>query len=130
MPASRASIDIDLPNLAEVLRGLTEDEINSLPFGVIRLDEDGVVVFFSDRERQMSGLRKEAVNRLFFVDIAPCLNTSRYRGRIEKALASGQLDMTFEETTDLPNGEQDVDLHVRVLATKGGGCWILTKYDL
>ena len=118
---------IDMPDLARAVEKLTPEQINMLPFGVIRLDHEFRVTFFSDVERQISGYRKETEGRPFFVDIAPCLNTDKIKGRIDEALAKGKLDVTMDHIADLPSGASDVDLHVRVLAASGGGCWMFTQ---
>ena len=122
-----AGLNVDMPDLAAAVEKLTPDQINALPFGAIRLDPDFNVLFYSDVERQLSGSRKEAVGRPFFLDIAPCLNTDKWRGRIDAALARGTLDISFDHMTDLPSGARDVELHVRVLAASGGGCWMFTQ---
>jgi photoactive yellow protein len=121
--------DIDSPGLAAAIEALSEQQINNLPYGAIRLDETGRVVFYNDTERQQSGLRKEVLGRNFFTEIAPCLNTPRYRGRIDEALQAGRLDVAFDEIADLPNGQADVPMHVRVLANQGGGCWIFMQCE-
>ncbi len=126
-PQPHADIDIDMPDLAAAVERLSPEEINTLPFGAIRLDPEYNVVFYSDVERQASGYRKEVLGRPFFLEIAPCLDTVQCRGRIDAALARGTLDISFDHVADMPSGAQDVDLHVRVLAASGGGCWIFTQ---
>ena len=122
-------IDIDQPDLGPAIEQMTEADINLLPFGVIRLDPAGTVVFYSEFERGQTGLRKEAISRSFFVEIAPCLDTPKFRGRIEQALAQGRLDIAFDYTSDLPSGETDVDQHMRVVSASAGGCWIAHRLD-
>ncbi len=123
------SLDVDAPDLAAVIERLEPEQINMLPFGAIRLDPEYKVVFYSDVERRQSGYRKETVGRPFFLEIAPCLNTTKCRDRIDQALATGKLDISFDHTADLPSGALDVDIHVRVLPAAGGGCWIFTRIE-
>ena len=122
-----ADLIIDMPDLAAAVEKLTPDQINKLQFGAVRLDADFKVVFLSDVDRQLSGYRKEAEGRPFFLEIAPCLNSAEWRGRIVAAIAHGTLDISFDHMTDLPSGARDVELHVRVLAASGGGCWMFTQ---
>lgn len=122
-------LDLDAPGLAQAIEQLAEQQINELPFGTIKLDPDGKVVFYSDVERQRAGFRQEAVNRHFFVDIAPCLDNARFRGRIEQAMAEGRLDISFDYTADLPGGAQDVDMRMRVVSATGGGCWVVQRTE-
>ena len=122
-------LDLDRPDLAQAIEQLSEEEINTLPFGVVRLDAAGAVVFYSAYERWQTGLRTEAISRSFFAEIAPCLDTPRFRGRIEQALAQGRLDIAFDYTADLPSGAQDVDQHMRIVSASAGGCWIAHRLD-
>jgi photoactive yellow protein len=123
------AFDVDMPNLSQHVERLMDDAINTLPFGVIRLDDAGNVLLYSDVERQISGFRKEAVNRSYFSDIAPCLDNEHFRGRIGRALEAGTLDIAFDITADLPSGARDVDLRVRIQSATGGGCWIFVKIE-
>jgi photoactive yellow protein len=129
MKTTPVPLDVDAPHLAEAVEQLSPEQLNMLPFGAIRLDSRFNVVVYNDVERQQSGYRKEVIGRPFFLEIAPCLNTDACKDRIDRALANGKLDMTFDHTADLPSGAMDVDLHVRVLPATGGGCWIFTKVE-
>ena len=123
MPNEQAP-DFQTPRLAEAMENLPPEVINQLPYGVIRLDTAGVVTYFSDMERRLSGFRKEALGQSFFSGVAPCMDNDEFRGRIDRARVSGQLDIAFGYVSDLPNGMHDVELHVRVQSASDGGCWI------
>lgn len=121
--------DIDMPNLAAMIEQLDAGQIDTLPFGAIRLDSAFTVVLYNATERRASGYRKDPFGRPFFKEIAPCLDSAAFKKRIDQALASGKLDITIDHIADLPSGATDVDLHVRVLSASDGGCWILTQYE-
>lgn len=118
----------DEPRLAEAVERLSPEAIDALPFGAIRLDAEGRVTFFSATERRQSGLRREALGRLFFAEIAPCMDTDEFRGRIDRALAAGQLDIAFGHVSDMPGGARDVALDVRVQSVPGGR-WIFLRRE-
>ena len=120
--------DFDEPQLAKAVERLSPQEVHALPFGAIRLDAEGTVTFYSDAERRLSGYRKEVVGRTFFTDIAPCMNNPGFRGRIDRALAEGKLDIKFGYTGDMPTGTMDLD--VRVQSATGGGCWIFLRREV
>jgi photoactive yellow protein len=124
-----AAPDIDTPDLARRLSAMTPEAIDALAFGAIRLDAGGTVTFYSARERANSGLRREVVGRNFFADIAPCMQRPEVSGRIERARASGTLDVAFDFVSDLPSGERDVALRARLLSTGDGGTWILLQRE-
>lgn len=120
-------IDFDEPALATAVEALPPEAVNGLGFGAVRLDADGKVVFFSEAERRLSGFRENAMGRTFFIDIAPCMNNPAFRGRIDKALADGKLNLVFGHVGDF--GDRTRALDVRVQSASGGGCWIFMKRD-
>lgn len=115
----------DADDLATALERLPEMRIDSLAFGVIRLDAKGDVALYSAAERRLSGYRKETVGREFFAEIAPCMNDEMFRGRIDKARAAGRLDVRFSFVGDFSDRARRLD--VRVVAARDGGMWICMK---
>jgi photoactive yellow protein len=87
--------DFDAPNLASIIERLPHEVVNSLPFGAIRLDPQGNVVFYSESERRLSGYNKDTITHSFFTEIAPCMDNANFRGRIDTALQAGKLNITF-----------------------------------
>ena len=74
----------DDPGIAERLEMLPAEAIDALPFGVIGMDLDGTVVFYSARESAFAGLSPARVlGRHMFEDVGPCMNTDRVAGRFE-----------------------------------------------
>jgi photoactive yellow protein len=127
MSADAPLPDFDEPLLARAVERLSPQDVHSLPYGAIRLDPEGTVTFYSDSERRLSGYRKEVVGRTFFTEIAPCMNNAGFKGRIDRALAAGKLDIKFGYTGDMPS--ETMELDVRVQSATGGGCWIFLKRE-
>ena len=120
--------DYDDPHLARAIERLGEDEIDRLPFGAIRLDAAGLIVFYSEAERRLSGSGdRTRLGRRFFGEIAPCMDTPSYRGRIDAAMAAGTLDLEFTHVGDFADRERE--LTVRVQSATGGGCWIFMRRE-
>jgi photoactive yellow protein len=117
--------DFDDPNLASVIETLPPAVVHALSFGVIQLDREGRVVFYSETERRLSGYDREAISRSFFTEIAPCMNNAKFRGRIGQALAAGTLDIAFSFTGDFNDPDRELD--VRVQSATGSGCWIFIR---
>ncbi|MBS0644613.1 MAG: hypothetical protein JSS43_32505 [Proteobacteria bacterium] len=112
----------DQPRLARAVEALTPEQIDELPFGSIRLDESNQVVLFSQAEAKLSGYRRSAAGMDFFADIAPCMNTDSYRGRLERALKAGTVNIEFSHIGDF--ADQTRELRVRIQSATGGGVWI------
>ena len=53
----------------------SEQELDEMPFGVIQLSDDGIVLQYNQYECELSGRIKSAVlGQRFFIDVAPCTN--------------------------------------------------------
>ncbi|MBT3070709.1 hypothetical protein KKP04_07500 [Rhodomicrobium sp. Az07] len=118
MPVSFAD-----PKIARKLEALSDEERHDLPFGVIKLDTSGLVVFFSRTEARQSGWKKRpAIGIDFFVNIAPCMATPEFKGRIDEAARHGVVDFELGWVGDFddPNGE----MTVRIQSAADGGLWI------
>src|SRR3954469_24507937 len=125
IPMAPNGPDFHNPNLASIIETLPPAVVHALPYGVIRLDQEGQVVFFSETERRLSGYNQETLSRSFFVEIAPCMNKAEFRGRIDQALAAGTLNITFSFIGDFDDPDKELD--VRVQSATGGGCWIFMQ---
>jgi photoactive yellow protein len=123
---SRITIDMDA--LAEVVERLPKEAIDALPFGAIRLDESGQVTFYSAAEAKLSGYgSRPALGKAFFVEMAPCMDTPAFRGRIERAKAVGKYDLEFGWVGDF--SDRSRELRVRIQPASDGGCWIFIQRE-
>lgn len=120
--------DFDQPDLARAVETLPVQALDDLPFGAIRLDSEGVVRVYSGSERRLSGSGdRPRLGLHFFREVAPCMDHPRYRGRIDRAIAAGRLDMEFGWTGDF--GDAERSLRVRVQSAANGGCWIFMRRE-
>jgi photoactive yellow protein len=120
--------DFDEPRLAEAVERLPPEAIDRLPFGAIRLDASGVVRFYSKAEARLSGYgARKALGLHFFTQMAPCMDNPQFRGRIERALAAGTLDIEFNWYGDF--SDPDRELRVRIQSATDGGAWIFMQRE-
>ncbi len=118
--------DFDSPRLAREIEALSPALIADLPFGVIGLDADGVVRVYNETEARLSGYKgRPALGRLFFTDVAPCMNNGYFKGRIDRAARAGTLDIRFTFTGDFSDRKRELD--VRVQTARDGGTWIFHR---
>jgi photoactive yellow protein len=116
----------DEPQLARSVERLPDVVVHGLPYGAIRLDRDGRVVFFSDAEARLSGYdARPTIGRDFFKEIAPCFATDAFLGRIERARAAGTLDIELELIGDFDDA--DKELRCRAQSASDGGIWIFIQ---
>jgi photoactive yellow protein len=111
------------PRLAAAVDALPSHDVDLLPFGAIKLDIHGVVRFYNSTEAKLSGRGvMPTLGKLFFIDVAPCLDNAYFKGRIEKAMIAGTLDLSFSSIGDF--ADRDRELSVRVQSAQDGGVWI------
>lgn len=116
-------LPFDEPDLARRVEQLSPAEVDALPFGAVRVDDDGTTRSFSAAEAELSGYgARPAVGRGFFTEIAPCMSKPSFLGRIERARAAGRLDVAFDYVGDFDDATKE--LRVRVQSATGGGYWI------
>jgi photoactive yellow protein len=78
------------------LDSVSEEELDSLPYGVIQLDPLGTVLRYNAFEAGLSGLNKQkVVGKNFFKQIAPCTDLQQFHGRFRDGVAGGELHCTF-----------------------------------
>ena len=119
-------LDVADEALRARIEQLSPEELDALPFGVIRLDEAGTVTFYSKTEARQSGFgERKAIGQDFFTQLAPCLGTPEFLRRIERARREGTLDVMFEQIGDFDDAQRE--LRVRVQSATGGGVWVFLQ---
>ena len=125
MSTAQAVSFSDVGLQAELDRCSNED-LDALDFGVIGIDESGVVVRYNSFESQAAGLSSQRVlGHPLFTVVAPCMNNFMVAQRFEDALAvGGPLDATLDYVLTLRM--RPVKVKLRLLAAPGG----TTRYVL
>lgn len=91
-------ITFDMPSLGLTLDKSTNDQLNSVGFGVIGFDKEGMVKVYNNYESKMAGLSLESViNSDLFNSVAPCMNNFLVAQKFEDALdTSSELDVIMD----------------------------------
>jgi photoactive yellow protein len=88
-----------MPNQRDVVYdadSLSAAELDALPYGMIQLDESGVILRYSTVETRFSGITSdECVGRNFFTEIAPCTHVAEFYGRFADGVRQERLDVAF-----------------------------------
>ena len=117
---------IDADDLVARIEGLSRDQLDELPFGTIRLDAEGRVIYLSKCEATLAGLgERRTVGRHFFTDLAPCMGTPAFLRRLEQARTAGTLDIRFEQVGDFDDAQRE--LRVRVRSASSDGLWVFIE---
>jgi photoactive yellow protein len=113
-------------DLAQRLAAMSPDQLNALPFGVIKLDAANRVLFFSATEARLSGYGTAPILGLdFFADVAPCMDTDEFRGRVNRQRAAGEVDIEIGHTGDFSDPNRF--MRSRVMSAAGGGLWLANE---
>ena len=119
-------IDFNAPNLGARIETLNEYEIDQLPFGVILLNREGTVLYYSATEARLSGYGKSPVGQNMF-EISACMGSDSFRGRVTRAMEQGPVDLEFGWPGDF--GNPDRELRIRVQSSRSGGVWMFIERD-
>jgi photoactive yellow protein len=81
------------------LESLSRDSANAAAFGVVKVDDAGVVQLYNKWEADMAGVAPTvAEGKNFFTQVAPCTNNRLVFGRFKEGVAKGDLDTEFNYT--------------------------------
>lgn len=69
----------------ERIRSMSDEELDALPFGLIQVDENGIIRGYNAYEARAAGLAAESVIGLPFADVAPCTTVKEFASRIDEA---------------------------------------------
>lgn len=105
----------DSPDLLDQLESASFEQIDEMPFGLIVMDRDGVVTWYSKVESAQTGIAPEKVlGRNFFESVGPCTNNYLVSQRF---MDEPDLDDTIEFVFTLRMNPTPVRL--RMLAREG-----------
>jgi photoactive yellow protein len=107
------------PALQTELDRCSNDDLDMLEFGVIGIDEAGLVQRYNHIESKAAGLSSPRVlGQPLFTVVAPCMNNFMVAQRLEDARASGTaLDATLDYVLTLRM--RPVKVKLRLLAAAG-----------
>jgi photoactive yellow protein len=125
MPTA-TTVDFDAPDLARRIEQLSQAELDRLPFGVILLDRQGTVLFYSQTEARQSGYGKLPLGQNLFA-LSHCLGSDDFRGRITRAQEAGPVDLEFGWSGDFTDPKRD--MRIRVQSARQRGVWIFVERD-
>lgn len=88
-------------------------QLDDLPFGVIALDERGVILRYNLAEARLARLdRSRVLGRNFFRDVAPCTATPEFKGRFDAFVTGRERRTTFSYVFDFKFGAQEVEVEL------------------
>lgn len=112
---------------AVILDGLTDADLDALPYGVILLDRNLIVRAFNRVESRESGFAPtQVLGKHFFDVVAPCANLPAFRDRVEDVMRRVGRSETFQYVYRVRN-QTPRRVVITVHAAKDGGAWIVAR---
>lgn len=121
-----ATVDFDAPDLAGDIERLDHKDIDALPFGVIRLDDAGTILFLSETERREAGFDQAPLGQNMF-EISSCFGSDEFRGRIRQAEEAGPVDLEIAWPGDRTDPTRE--LRIRIQSARPDGLWLFIERD-
>ena len=86
-------------SLISKLPALMSPEADDVAYGIVKVDDAGVVQLYNRWEAEMAGVAPTAaIGKNFFTQVAPCTNNRLVFGRFKEGVAKGELDVEFNYT--------------------------------
>ena len=123
---SAVNVDFNAPDLAARIEALSQHELDNLPFGVVLLDRQGIILFYSKTEARLSGYGMAPLGKNFF-SFGECVGIADLRQRIMDGMESGHVDLDFAWSTEKTDTQRD--LSIRVHSARSGGVWLFFGRD-
>jgi len=93
----------------ESISRMSEEQLDGLPFGAIRLDAKGTVLSYNSAESKLTGRDpKKVIGRNFFTEVAPCTNVQSFAGRFREGMAKKEMHAIFPYRFDFKMAPRDV----------------------
>lgn len=124
--ATSAQAFVDEDQL-EKLSDMTREEIDSADFGIIQVDDNGIIKQYNKYEANLAGLEISSVEgKNFFTQIAPCTNNRLFYGSFREGVAKQSLKLMFFYTFTYKMAPTNVKVFL-YRNNKNNTNWILVK---
>jgi photoactive yellow protein len=109
------------------LTKMTPAQIDELDFGVVKVDDQGVIQVYNTYESELGKVSPMvAIGKNFFTEIAPCTNNRLFFGRFQDGVKKGQLNLSMPYTFTYKMRPTNVTIQMyRDEATKTN--WVLVE---
>ncbi len=125
-PMPPTSIEFDAPDLAARMEKLSPAELDAVPFGVIELDANDIVLVYNANEVSRSGYGSTPLGKNFF-EVSRNPNKRELQSRIIRAKEEDPVDLEFGWRGG--TGAAERELRLRVMSASRGGVWIFVERD-
>jgi photoactive yellow protein len=106
---------------------LTRATADKYDFGVVKVDDSGIIQLFNHYESQLAGIQpQDAEGKNYFTQVAPCTNNRLFYGRFKDGVTNNSLNVALPYTFTYKMRPTNVQIHLyRDLTSKTN--WIFVK---
>jgi photoactive yellow protein len=114
-------------SVLQKLATLHRTEADTLDFGIVKVDDAGVIQLYNKYESELAGVSpNDAVGKNFFTQVAPCTNNRLFFGRFKDGVTANSLNVALPYTFTYKMRPTNVQIHMyRDGATKSN--WVFVK---
>jgi len=106
---------------------MNPEQLDALPFGVIRLDATGKVLTFNSSEAKLTGRDpKRVIGKNFFTQVAPCTNVKAFAGRFREGMAKKEMHIIFPYRFDFEMAPRDVSVTL-FYSAQNDSAWVFVR---
>jgi photoactive yellow protein len=117
-----------MPDVFERADQLSEDELDTLPIGMIQLDRSGKVLKFYQTESDLARVEKsDALGKSFFDEVAPCTKVREFHGKFLEGVENRDLSTTFDYEFKFRDGRRKDVLISMFYSTNTESVWVLVQ---
>ncbi|MFN3628968.1 MAG: PAS domain-containing protein [Casimicrobiaceae bacterium] len=123
-------------DISSVLDRLPPEDINRLPFGLVKLDSQGTILQYNIAEASITGIKPEdVIGKNFFLDVAVCTQRPEFYGRFREAMDHDRVlnlifDYTFQNALYAPVHEP-IKVRVHMVSSRDTDgrkiVWLMVK---
>ena len=116
-------------DVSTVLDTMPSQQLDELPYGIIKLDEAGTILEYNMTEAAITGREpNDVIGKNFFSEVAPCTKTPAFYGKFEEGLQKQFLNTVFDYLFDYKMAPVRVKVHMIYAKTnQTGHVWVIVK---
>jgi photoactive yellow protein len=92
---------------------MTREEIDALPYGVIKIEDSGVIQLYNRTQSDFAGYKpREVEGKNFFTELAVCTNNDIFLGTFKKGVTQNDLNVLFNYSFTYKISPTNVRVHM------------------
>jgi photoactive yellow protein len=105
--------------------------LDLLPYGIIVVDEEGVILYYNAREEEIANRRREDVlGKNFFSEVAPCSQVQEFYGLFKETMQRAGLVADFHFHFPFPERPREVEITLTSFQKDGSNLCLISVSDV